>query len=113
MFTEFTVGDRTYKLRLTTQGVISLEKTLGVNPLQIFMGIDDDVLPKMTDLITILHQMLQPYEHGIRLAEVYEIYDAYIEDGHTMWDLVEVLINAFMDAGFLPKANDEDEESKN
>ena len=111
MYTEFTAGDRTYKLRLTTKGTESLEKTLGYNPLQMFMGIDNDVLPKFSDMITVLHQMLQPYEHGITRNDALEIYDEFIEDGHTMWDLIPVLIEAFQGAGFLPK--EEADDSKN
>lgn len=110
MYTEFTAGDRTYKLRLTTQGIISLERTLGYNPLQIFMGIDNDVLPKLSDLMSVLHQMIMPYEHGIRKDDVYDIFDAFIADGHTMWDLIPILIDVFKDAGFLPK---EEADSKN
>ena len=112
MFTEFTAGDRTYQLRLTTQGVISLEKKLGFNPLQIFMGIDEDQLPKLSDMAVVLHQMLQPYQHGIKLEEVYDIYDAFIADGHSMWDLIPIIIEAFTNAGFLPKGEDA-EDSKN
>ena len=110
MHTEFTVGNRTYKLRLTTSGVVQLEKKLGYNPLQMFMGIDNDVLPKLGDMLTVLHQMLQPYNHGITFEETCEIYDAYIEEGHVIWDLMPVFIAAFMDSGFLPK---EDAEPKN
>ena len=103
MYTEFSAGNRTYKLRLTTQGIISLEKALGCNPLQMFMGIDEDILPKVSDMMVVLHQMLQPYEHGLRMEDVYEIYDAFIEDGHTLWDLVPVIIEVFQEAGFLAK----------
>lgn len=110
MYTEFKAGEHTYKLRLTTQGIVALEKSLGYNPLQMFMGIDEDVLPKISDMIAVLHQMLQPYEHGIRLNDVYEIFDAFIADGHSMWDLIPVLIEVFQDAGFLPQ---EDAEPKN
>lgn len=110
MFTELEVGNRTYKLRLTTQGTIQLEKKLGYNPLQMFMGIDEDVLPKLGDMLAVLHQMLQPYNHGITFDEACEIYDSYIAEGHTIWDLVPVLIQAFIDSGFIPK---EDAEPKN
>lgn len=103
MYTEFTAGDRTYKLRLTTKGIVSLEKTLGINPLQMFMGIDEDVLPKFGDLIAVLHQTLQTYEHGITINDTYDIFDLFIADGHTMWDLVPILIEVFQEAGFLPK----------
>ena len=103
MYTEFKAGNRTYKLRLTTHGIVSLEKALGCNPLQIFMGIDEDILPKVSDMMLVLHQMLQPYEHGLKMEDVYEIYDAFIEDGNTIWDLVPIIIEVFQDAGFLPK----------
>ena len=103
MYTEFVAGDRTYKLRLTTQGIIALEKSLGCNPLQMFMGIDEDILPKVSDMMIVLHQMLQPYEHGLKMNDVYEIYDAFIQEGHTIWDLVPVIIDVFQEAGFLPK----------
>lgn len=110
MYTELKAGNHTYKLRLTTAGVIRLEKELGVNPLQIFMGIDDDVLPKLGDMLAVLHQMLQTYEHGVTRDDVYDIFDAFIKDGHQIWDLVPVLIECFQAAGFLPK---EEEDSKN
>lgn len=106
MYVEFTAGERTYKLRLTTKGIISLEKTLGYNPLQMFMGIDEDVLPKFGDLIAVLHQTLQAYEHGITINDTYDIFDLFIADGHTMWDLVPILIEVFQEAGFLPKEGD-------
>ena len=110
MYTEFKAGEHTYKLRLTTHGVVALEKSLGYNPLQMFMGIDEDVLPKFSDMITVLHQMLQAYEHGITLNDAYDIFDKFIEDGHTMWDIIPILIEAFQQAGFLPK---EEGDSKN
>lgn len=110
MYTELEAGNRTYKLRLTTQGIMSLEKTLGCNPLQMFMGIDEDVLPKVSDIITVMHEMLQPYEHGIRRDDTIEILEKFIADGHTYWDLIPILIEVFQNAGFLPK---EEAESKN
>ena len=103
MYVDFTAGERTYKLRLTTKGIVSLEKKLGYNPLQMFMGIDDDVLPKFSDMIKVFHQMLQAYEHGITEDDAYDIYDLYVADGHSMWDLIPVLIEVFQEAGFLPK----------
>ena len=110
MYTVFKAGEHTYKLRLTTQGVISLEKALGYNPLQMFMGIDEDILPKFSDMIMVLHQMLQTYEHGISREDAYNIFDEFIADGNTMWDLIPILIEAFQEAGFLPK---EEANSKN
>lgn len=113
MYTEFSAGEHTYKLRLTTQSVVRLEKELGYNPLQMFMGIDEDILPKVGDLIIVLHQMLQAYEHGISRSDAFDIFDAFIADGNTMWDIIPILIEVFQEAGFLPKEDDEEDESKN
>lgn len=105
MYTELAAGDRTYKLRLTTQGTIRLEKKLGYNPLQIFMGIDQDVLPKVSDMIIVLHEMLQTYEHGITEKDTADIFDAFLEDGHSIWDIVPVIVDTLEGAGFLPKGD--------
>lgn len=110
MYTELKAGEHTYKLRLTTAGCIRLEKELGCNPLQIFMGIDEDVLPKLGDMLAVLHQMLQTYEHGISKDDVYDIFDEFIKDGNQIWDLVPVIIECFQEAGFLPK---DEADSKN
>ena len=110
MYTEFSAGGRTYRLRLTTQSIIKLEKELGYNPLQMFMGIDNDVLPKFGDMISVFHQALQTLEHGITRDMALDIFDKYIEEGHSLWDLIPVLIEVFIEAGFLPK---EDAEPKN
>lgn len=109
-YTEMEAGGRTYRLRLTTQGIVALEKELGCNPLQMFMGIDEDKLPKLTEIIALLHQTLQPLEHGITKNDTYEIFDAFLADGHTMWDMIPVLIEVFQNAGFLPK---DEADSKN
>ena len=39
-YVDFEVGEQTYKLRLTTQNVIAMEKALGCNPIQIIYNID-------------------------------------------------------------------------
>ena len=107
MFTELTAGGKTYMLRLTTRGIIQLEKDLGYNPLQIFMGIDEDVLPRLGDMLKLLHRTLQPLNHGITYEDAIDIYDAFLqEDGHTVWDIVPILIDVFKEAGFLPKDED-------
>lgn len=105
MYTEFEAGGRTYQLRLTTHGCIQLEKKLGANPLQLFMGIDDDVLPKLSDILIVLHAVLQPLNHGITFEDVCGIYDDYIAEGHTLWDLIPLLIEVFKGAGFLEKGD--------
>ena len=106
LYTTFTVKDKEYKARLTAKSCVDLEKKLGTNPLNIFMGMmaqDTVILPKMDVLIAILHASLQAYEHGITETKVYEIYDAFVDEGKTMMDLIPIIVEVFKVSGFLPE----------
>ena len=50
MYYEFEVGNKVYKLRLTTRNVVSLEKQLGCNPLGIFGN--GETLPTVSQMVT-------------------------------------------------------------
>ena len=110
LYTTFTVKDKEYKARLTAKACVDLEKKLGTNPLNVFMGMmssETVVLPKMEVMITILHASLQAYEHGVTIEKVYEIYDAFVDEGKTLMDLVPILIDIFKVSGFLPEEAEE------
>lgn len=99
LYIDFTAGGKDYKLRLNTRAVVGLEKQLGMNPLAIFGN--GDTMPTVTTLIQILHAALQQYQHGISLDDVYDIYDAYIADGHTMTDLLPVIVDLYKVSGLI------------
>ena len=101
LFYEFTVGTKEYKCRLNTRGLIELEKKLGCNPLNIFMSVGDNVLPRLEELIYVLHYSLQPYNHGISLDDTYEIYDHYIEEGKTFMDFIQVIMEIYKVSGLI------------
>ena len=112
LYTTFTVKDRDYKLSFNFQACVDLEKKLGTNPVNIFMAMagNDIKLPSLSDLITVLHFSLQALEHGISMDKTYEIYDAFIEEGHSMTDLIPVIIDVYKVSGLIPE---EVEEGKN
>ena len=105
MFTELNIGNETYKLRLTTRTSIALEKALGYNPLSMFMAMDEGSMPKLTDMLIILHSMLQAMHHGITLDKTYDLFDIYVADGHNLFDLVPVFIEVFQESGYMAKSN--------
>lgn len=115
LYTTFTVKDRDYKLRLNAKACVDLEKKLGTNPINVFMGMVNDNIkfPTLNVLINILHQSMQALEHGITIDKVYEIYDDFIEEGHSMTDLIPVIIDVFKVSGLLPEDTEEVEEEKN
>ena len=106
-YVEFVAGNNAYKLRLTTRGIIALEKQIGCNPLSIFGN--GDTIPTVTIMIAILHASLQSLNHGITLERTYQIWDEWLEDGHTMTDFLQVIIDVYKNCGLISV----EEEAKN
>lgn len=106
MYTELAIGNDSYKLRLTTKNAIALEKALGHSPLNMLMEIDRGVMPALGEILTIFHAMLQPYHHGMSMDKVYDLYDAYCEDGHNFMELLPVIVEVMQNSGYLPKADE-------
>lgn len=102
MYTELQIGNETYKLRLTTRSLVDLEERLGYNPLQMFMQIDADILPKVKDIATLLHASMQSLQHGITLDKIYDLLDEYLAE-HTLWDIIPVLMDVFKECGFIER----------
>jgi len=92
-----------YQLRLTTKGCVSCEKRIGKNPLNVFMEANENRIPKISDLMVILHECILPSNHGIKIDDVYDIYDDYCADGNTLMDLIDLLVKVFEESGFIPK----------
>lgn len=98
MYTEFTAGNKTYKLRLTIRAIVELEKKLGCNPLSIFG--EGDTIPTITTMVHILHSSLQEYEHGISLNDAYSIFDEYLAN-NSMTDFLPVIIELYKVSGLI------------
>ena len=104
-YINFEVGEQSYKLRLTTRNIVLLEKQLGCNPLSIF-GTGDTV-PTITVMVAVLHASLQQYNHGVSLNDAYDIFDAYLADGHSTVDFIPVILDIYKASGIIPKDNEE------
>ena len=99
LYVDFNAGGKEYRLRLTTRDIVSLEKRIGCNPLAIFG--DGDTLPTITTMVAILHASLQTYEHGLTLDDAYKVFDAWLADGHTMTDFIQVIVDIFKASGLI------------
>lgn len=105
LYFDFEAGNKAYKLRLNVRNTVMLEKALGCNPLSIFGN--GDTLPTITAMVNILFASLQQYHHGITLNEAYDIFDSYLEDGHTATDFVPVILEIYKASGIIPKETTE------
>lgn len=99
MYMDFTAGNKDYKLRLSIRNTVALEKQLGCNPIAIFG--DGDKLPTITQMVAILHAALQQYNHSISLNDAYEVFENWLEDGHTITDFIPVIIELYKVSGII------------
>ena len=109
LYIDFCAG-KEYKLRLNTRNTVLLEKQLGCNPLSIFG--DGDRIPTITEMVAILHSSLQQYHHGITINDAYDIFDAWLSEGHAVTDFIQVIMDIYKASGIVPKDKNE-EEGKN
>jgi hypothetical protein len=104
LYTELKIGEESYKLRLTTKNSIQLERALGYNPIGMLMEIEKGKMPRLNDILIILHSMLQTYHHGMSMDKVYDLFDAYAEkEGKSMFDLIPVFVEVFQQSGYITK----------
>lgn len=112
MYYNFTVGNDTYRLRLTTRDLVDLEAKLGMNAILIFgLSKDHPRIPTTAELVTIVTQSFKSLNHGIKDEDVYDILDKWVDEGHLVTELTEVVVHIYEGSGLVPKG--EETESKN
>lgn len=105
MYFDFEAGNKAYKLRLTTKAVMALESKIGCNPMMIF-GTSGNRIPTVTEMIHILHNSLTHFNHGITVNDAMNIFDAWLEDGHTPTDFIAVIVEVYKASGIIPNTQD-------
>lgn len=105
LYVDFSAGNKDYKLRLNTRNVVALEKAVGCNPLAIFGN--GETLPTITIMVNVLHASLQQYHHGVSMNDAYEIFDAYLDEGHSITDFIKVIIDIYRTSGLIPEGVNE------
>ena len=103
-FYTLTIDGEDYRLCLPAAEVAQLEEKLGKGLIAIVS--DQEAMQKVTTQATILHAAMQRYQHGTKMADAYELYDAIIsrEDGKGMEDIVNVIVEVLKSAGFIPQS---------
>lgn len=106
------IAGKEYKARLTARALVDLEKRLGTSPINMFikMGQQEGYIPELEFLLLILHASLQAMEHGITIEKTYDLYDAMIDEGKNMGDLLNFIVSVFEASGLMPKEEIEDNE---
>lgn len=98
---------KSMKLKLTVPETMELEKKFRKNLLSL-IG-DEDNLPPLTTMFQVIHAAAIPWNHGVKLKHVMEMYEKYLQHGGSQLKLyAEVYIQIFMVSGFFSSSMVED-----
>lgn len=101
-WTDWKVGGNVYKLKLTNGIIKMLERSFKKS---LLLAVIDDGVPPVSVMVDVVQGAMQKYHHGMNSAKVEALFDAYIDEGHTVYDLLaEVIYPLLTDAGFFTKA---------
>lgn len=109
-YATFKVKDKEYKAKINARGIIELERFLGTNPVNVILTMSDsEEVPSVEKMLKIIQVSVATFTPSFKMSDAYDLYDEFIEDGHAMADLVQIVVDIFKASGFLKK----DEEEKN
>lgn len=106
LYTEFNVGDTTYKLRLNTRNIVALEKQIDKGALTIFG--DGERVPTVAEMVTILNYSLQQYQHGLNLNDAYNIFDNWLSEGNAATDFISIIVDIYKVSGLFKDGTTEE-----
>lgn len=129
MYKVLTIGEKEYKLKLTTSATILIEDNLGGNILDpiIEMGTSAPMdskgnvnmkkmnkmpIPPLKYMVTVLYGSLQKFHHGITFDKTCDLVDEYMEGGKSQMDLFEEIMDLLTESGILGTPEDKTENLK-
>lgn len=79
-----TIKEKEYKLYLRMIDVIALEKELGDNPINLFVGVQEEgqakVPFKFSDMVLVIKYSLRQNHKGMKDESVYALVDEWLEE---------------------------------
>ena len=124
-----TVGEKEYKLKLTTSATIIVEEKLGQNILDPILEMSSAApldtkgnvnmkkiskmpLPSLKYMVTVLYGALQKFHHGMTFEKTCDLIDDYIESGKSQMDLFEFVMELLTESGVLGSPEEQRENLK-
>ena len=94
------VGDTEIKLKLKSSNIVKLEdefKTSLLNLLEV-----NNNLPSLSIMIKVVHEAATNFNHGLKLQDVYDLYDAYLDEGGSIMNFYsDVYMEIYRVSGFF------------
>lgn len=102
------MGEREYRLKLTTEQICKLEEKYRCNLLTLLLQ-NSGGMPALGIMLTVIQSAMLPWEHGIKYKDVQSAFDKYVEDGGTQLTLFsDVIMQILMVSGFFTENQQED-----
>lgn len=99
-FYTMTVGGEEYKMRLTAGAIMQIEKKLGKPLFKALETIQDNMVETIT---TIIWGAMQPLNAGFTIEKATALFDDYIDEGHSLEELIQEMNALFETSGFFRK----------
>lgn len=99
-FYTMTVGGEEYKMRLTAGAIMQIEKKLGKPIFKVLETLQDNMVET---IITILWGAMQPLNAGFTMEKATALFDEYIDEEHSIEDMMNEIIRLFEVSGFFKK----------
>ena len=102
-FYTITIGGEDYKLRLTANAIMQIEKKLGKPLFSALENIQDNMIETIT---AILWGAMQPFNANFKFEKAADLFDQYIDDGNSIEDLMHEINSLFEASGFFKKGQE-------
>ena len=101
-----TIKGEEYKLRFRAVDQIAVTKKLGKSLLEVVAQMQELENPiqafDLEVLLIILAHSLKAYHKDIKEKDVFDLYDAYVDEGNNMFELFQVIMKVLSVSGVLP-----------
>ena len=98
-----------YKLVLEAQQICELEDKLGGQNLMSAIGNNATGMPPLRTMILVTHAAMHRFNHGVKLTDVYGMFDRYIQNGGSQVDFyTDIYVKIFQASGFFPQEQAEE-----
>lgn len=94
------VNGEEYKMRLTAGAIMQIEKKLGKPLFKALETIQENMVETIT---TIIWGAMQPLNAGFTMEKATTLFDDYIDDGHSIEELMQDINGLFEASGFFKK----------
>jgi len=103
-FYTLAVGGEDYQMRLTASAIMAIEKKLDKPLFSALEHIQDNMIETIA---AIIWGAMQPLNANFPYGKALELFDAYIDDGHSVEELMQEINALFEASGFLKKGQEQ------